>query len=139
MQKYIFLLELSSHVMPTPACAMTGIYGCCIQESVHLNIKTRNFVSGCGRGVPLGLGLGALSSSASRRRRWVSMPRCQCSHSFRLKSFFLLFFLLFLQVFVFLPSSIAKQRCVFIGNNIALVLYSECPRISQLQQTLYNE
>ena len=34
-----------------------GIYGCGIQESAHLNMKTRNFVSGCGRGVPSGLGL----------------------------------------------------------------------------------
>ena len=29
----------SSHVMPTFACALAGIYGCGLQESAHLNIK----------------------------------------------------------------------------------------------------
>ena len=29
----------SSHVMPTLACAMAGIYGCSLQESALLNIK----------------------------------------------------------------------------------------------------
>ena len=29
----------SSHVMPTQACALAGIYGCDIQESAYLNIK----------------------------------------------------------------------------------------------------
>ena len=33
VQKYIFLLELNSHVMPTWAGAMVGIYGCGIQAS----------------------------------------------------------------------------------------------------------
>ena len=60
----------SSHVMPTMACAMAGIYGCGLQESAHLNMKTRYCISGWGGVVPLGLWLDALSSSASRRRRY---------------------------------------------------------------------
>ena len=32
-----------------------GIYGCGIQESAHLNMKTRHCISGCGRVVPSGL------------------------------------------------------------------------------------
>ena len=35
--------------MPALACATAGIYGCGIQESAHLNIKTRHCISGCGR------------------------------------------------------------------------------------------
>ena len=57
--------------MPAMACAMAGIYGCGIQESAHLNMKTRNCISGWGGAVPLGLCLDPLSSFASRRRRWV--------------------------------------------------------------------
>ena len=57
--------------MPTWVCAMAGIYGCGIQESAHLNIKTRHCISGWGRVVPSGLWLDALSSAAFRRRRWV--------------------------------------------------------------------
>ena len=46
----------SSHVMPTPACAMAGIYGCGIHDPAHFNIKTRHCISGCG-GVVLSLSL----------------------------------------------------------------------------------
>ena len=63
--------QASSHVMPTQVCVMAGIYGCGIQESAHLNMKTRHCISGWGGVVPLGLWLDTLSSSASRRRRWV--------------------------------------------------------------------
>ena len=52
-----------------------GIYVCDKQESAHLNMKTRHCISGCGRVVPLGLWLDPLSSSASRRRRWVVRDR----------------------------------------------------------------
>jgi hypothetical protein len=38
--------EFSSHVMPTLACAMAGIYGCGILESALLNMKTRHCISG---------------------------------------------------------------------------------------------
>ena len=34
--------------MPTWVCAMAGIYGCGIQESAYLNMKTRHCISGCG-------------------------------------------------------------------------------------------
>ena len=50
-------IERSSHVMPTWVCAMAGIYGCGIQDSAHLNMKTRHCISGCSRVVPSGLGL----------------------------------------------------------------------------------
>ena len=50
-------IERSSHVMPTLACAMAGIYGCGIQESAHLNMKTRHCISGWDRVVPSGLWL----------------------------------------------------------------------------------
>ena len=62
MQKYIFLLELSSHVMPTMACAMAGIYGCGIQESAHLNMKPDIAY----RGVVGATRLDALSASVGR-------------------------------------------------------------------------
>ena len=39
----------SSHVMPMWAGAMAGIYDCGIQESAHLNMKTRHCISGWGR------------------------------------------------------------------------------------------
>ena len=40
------MIERSSLVMPTMACAVAGIYGCGIQESAHLNMKTRHCISG---------------------------------------------------------------------------------------------
>ena len=46
---------LSSHVMPALACVVAGIYGCGIQESALLNMKTRHCISGCVRVVPSGL------------------------------------------------------------------------------------
>ena len=85
----------------------TGIYGCGIQESAHLNMKTRHCISGWGRVVLSGLGLTHCHRLRPADGGGCHLPRCQCSHSFRLKFYFLLFFLLFLQVFVFLPSSIA--------------------------------
>ena len=45
----------NSHVMPTWVCAMAGIYGCGIQESAHLNMKTQHCISGWGRVVSSGL------------------------------------------------------------------------------------
>ena len=45
----------NSHVTPTLACAMAGIYGCGILESACLNIKTRHCISGCNRFVLSGL------------------------------------------------------------------------------------
>ena len=84
-----------------------GIYGCGIQESAHLNMKTRHCILGCSRVVPSGFGLAHCHHLRLADGGGWCLPRCQCSHSFRLKSIFLLFFLLFLQVFVFLPSSIA--------------------------------
>ena len=39
----------SSHVMPTLACAMAGIYGCGIHGHARLNIKTRHCILGWGR------------------------------------------------------------------------------------------
>ena len=53
---FLFLLRLSSHVMPAWTGALAGIYGYGIQESAHLNIKTRHYISGCGRVVLSGLG-----------------------------------------------------------------------------------
>ncbi len=71
----------NSHVMPTWVCAMAGIYGWGIQESAHLNMKTRNFVSGCGRGVPSGLGL-----AHCHRLRLADDTRDNCSDFYRLLS-----------------------------------------------------
>ena len=45
----------NSHVLPTQTGAVAGIYGCGIQESALLNIKTRHCISGCGGAVPSGL------------------------------------------------------------------------------------
>ena len=60
----------SSHVMPTLACAMAGIYGCGILESARLNMKTRHCISGWGRVVHSGLWCLILHS----HRTTVSMP-----------------------------------------------------------------
>ena len=73
----------SSHVMPTLACAMAGIYGCGIHDPVHLNMKTRHCISGWGRSIPWGLWFDPLSSSAFRRRRWV--VRDEWLHGTRLR------------------------------------------------------
>ena len=54
--------------MPTWVCAMAGIYGCGIQESAHLNIKTRHCISGWGRVVPSGLWLARVCLPGSCRR-----------------------------------------------------------------------
>ena len=68
----------SSHVMPTLACAMAGIYGCGLQESAHLNMKPDIAYRGVVGSSFQDFGfarrgrLDTLSSSASRRRRWVS-------------------------------------------------------------------
>ena len=45
----------NSHAMPAVACAVEGIYGCGIQESALLNMKTRHCISGCGGVVHSGL------------------------------------------------------------------------------------
>ena len=49
---FSFYGSASSHVMPTLACALAGIYGCGILESARLNMKTRHCISGCDRVVP---------------------------------------------------------------------------------------
>ena len=84
-----------------------GIYGCGIHGSAHLNMKTLHCISGWGGVVPSGLGLTHCHRLRPADGGGWCLPRCQCYHSFRLKSIFLLFFPLILQDFVFLPSSIA--------------------------------
>ena len=51
--------------MPAWVCAMAGIYGCGIQESARLNMKTRHCISGWGGVVPSGLGNNGHKTNAS--------------------------------------------------------------------------
>ena len=71
----------SSHVMPTLACALAGFCGCGIQESAHLNMKTRHCISGWGRAVLSGLGL-----THCHRLRPADNTRDNCSDFYRLLS-----------------------------------------------------
>ena len=78
------------------------------RDTSILIIKTRHCISGWGRVVSLGLGLTHCHRLRPADGGGCNLPRCQCSHSFRLKSYFFLFFPLILQVFVFLQTSTAE-------------------------------
>ena len=104
------------------------------RDTSILIMKTRHCISGWGRVVPLGLWLCA---------SWMAWPivivcgtqtavgvTCRGVNALILLDWnlsFYSFFLWFSKFLYFCPQVSPKQRCVFIGNNIALVLYSECP------------